>query len=324
MQARLEAAVILPHGDFAWDPTIVPDGGPARQAADAIAAAAHSAGQWLDRSIDPDLIFLSTPHGLSLTNDFAVYLNEAASGSVEIGADLRQNSSSYTVTLPSIALAPELARDLADQLFSRHENVTGMEMPLVTPLRWAEVIRLLLIPRRRPLLEQVTRSLRRNFYHYSNNVRQHLIWSYPLRRFDSAPAMVNELLRLGNWLGTWVESLPGTKVAVVVSGDLSHTHEGTGPYGFSTFSAEMDAALGSWAKDPCENAQDLLITAATLQNITLSCGFTGFVLLHGMLCGEDYGNSVTNVIHRRKWNSQVLVNRNVTYFGMMVARYSRI
>jgi aromatic ring-opening dioxygenase LigB subunit len=113
-----------------------------------------------------------------------------------------------------------------------------------------------------------------------------------------------------------------SQVAVVVSGVLSHTHADTGPYGYSAPSAAMDAALGSWAAAPCAHAHDLLVMAAALQNQALSCGFTGFVLLHGMLCGVDGNHHIPNT-HRREWNSQVLVNWNVTYYGMMVARYER-
>lgn len=358
VDARLKAAVILPHGDFAFDPSLVPVAdSAARDAAEAIAAAARSVGQWLgsssssvtsSSSVDPDLIFLSTPHGVSMSNDFAVYLNAAASGTVEIGADLHQNSSSsyYTVTLPPIPLAPILAQELVNQLttvLQQHQNVTGVEIPGGdTPLllQWAEVIPLLLIARRQPLeskqsvqslLRQTTTTtiVNKNPLTSSDNntPRQHLIWTHPLRRYTTAPAMVTELLHLGDWLGTWLDALP-INVAVVISGDLSHTHESTGPYGYSATAALMDAALGSWAADPCANADDLLVTAAALQNRALSCGFTGFVLLHGILCGGgDGGNrrggdSSNN--NRPEWNSQVLVNRNVTYYGMMVARYTKI
>lgn len=117
--ARLQAAVILPHGDFAWDPTLVPNSETQHAAAAAIATAARTVGQWLGSSeskretasnssrnsirerrqrttssrmwmdgIDPDVLFLSTPNGISLSKDFAVYLDPTASGSVEIGSDL--------------------------------------------------------------------------------------------------------------------------------------------------------------------------------------------------------------------------------------------
>ena len=57
--ARLEAAVILPHGDFALDPTLLPPGTAARKAAEAIAKGAASVGMWFgDKSKQVDLILL--------------------------------------------------------------------------------------------------------------------------------------------------------------------------------------------------------------------------------------------------------------------------
>jgi hypothetical protein len=75
--AKLQAAVILPHGDFAVDPSLVPANTKEREAADAVAQAAADTGHWLSHHVDPDLIFLSTPHGLR-SNDFGIYLGSTA------------------------------------------------------------------------------------------------------------------------------------------------------------------------------------------------------------------------------------------------------
>ena len=55
--ARLEAAVILPHGDFALDPTLLPPGTAARKAAEAIAKGAASVGMWFGDKSGPDLTY---------------------------------------------------------------------------------------------------------------------------------------------------------------------------------------------------------------------------------------------------------------------------
>jgi hypothetical protein len=96
--------------------------------------------------------------------------------------------------------------------------------------------------------------------------------------------------------------------------------------------AAFDAAVGRWAADPCRQAVSLLEEARSLQPEALSCGFTGMVLLHGMLCSGDNdnddnmvdNNEGTGFDHPAAWDAHVWANRNVTYYGMMVASYERV
>jgi aromatic ring-opening dioxygenase LigB subunit len=307
VHARIEGAVILPHGDAAYDPTIHEKGTPGRQAANAISAGAHQAEEWLSTKFSSDTtVFLSTPHGIALSNEFGVFLNAAASGRAEIGKDLHdKHHDSYTILIPPITLNRNLSQSLLEML--KGENVTGISLPdePADVLRWAEVIPTLLIPGSIDI--------------------EHVIWTHPLRRYDMAPAMVPELLRVGNMLGEWMEEIDHDFL-LVMSGDMSHTHQPDGPYGYSNTSPIMDEALGRWANgNLCDNADHLLVTASSLQNQALSCGFTGFVLLHGMLCGENGTTSGDGLPKQNKaaWNSTVLVNRNATYFGMMAATLAR-
>ena len=309
--ATLKAAVILPHGDEALDPTTIinPKG---RPAAENIHRAAASAAQWLDQVIQPDYILLSTPHGVALSNDFAMYLDATASGSASIGGDAWHANASRQVKLSKILLAPDLVSELlADWLYGK--NVTGVQVSADpdsdATLHWAEVIPMLLVPPRAD--------------------RRHLILSHPLRRYDHGPEMIQELLDLGSVLFDWMEARP-ERFAVLISGDLSHTHRPDGPYGYSNTSEPYDRAIGTWAANPChpDHAKELLTTARNLQPHALSCGFTGFVLLHGILC---YGGSSAAAAARRNtldrplesWEATVLVHTNATYFGMAVAQYKR-
>jgi aromatic ring-opening dioxygenase LigB subunit len=319
VSAKIQAAVILPHGDAAWDPTIYREGTDARVAADLISGAAHSSGgHWFGSEQKLDLVFLSSPHGVQLTQDFAMYTNEYATGSAQIGGDLHNASAfpPYTVTLPQIHLAPTLAKEFLS--LAQAGNVTGIEIPgddMV--LGWAEVIPLLLVRNQAKVGEM---SFTRRRLHPSRraiaaaaNNRNHLILSHPSRRYTDAVTMIPELLRLGKLLFQWLDSLP-MRIGILISGDLAHTHEASGPYGYSNASAPFDEAIGLWASDPCHQAAALLQTAAGFQAEALSCGYTGFVLLHGMLCNEE---------ETPAWTSEVLVNRNATYFGMMVACFTR-
>jgi len=326
--AKLQAALILPHGDAAWDPFTIPSTDKeARAAALEIAQAARTGAAWFaiaaaqQQQTVLDVIVLISPHGVALSNDFGVYWNAAAGGRAEIGSDNQNHdntnySTTYTVTLPFVPLAPALSRQLVEAL-QHQNNVTGIQFPetnipgtVPMVLSWAEVIPLLLL--------DTAKSENSN----QQQQQQHLIWTQPLRRFDHpARRVISELLQLGQRLGDWMDGddQQGTNFGVLVSGDLSHTHRADGPYGYSAAAAALDRALGAWASgDPCcsTNANALLVTAAALQDEALSCGFTGFVLLHGMLCRNNRND-------QQQWKSDVLVNRNATYFGMMVANLSR-
>jgi aromatic ring-opening dioxygenase LigB subunit len=124
--------------------------------------------------------------------------------------------------------------------------------------------------------------------------------------------MVDELLHLGRRLFQWMEGQPLVRWGVLVSADLAHTHRADGPYGYSEAAVPFDAAIGRWAQNPCVHGRALLDRAAHLQPAALSCGFTGMVLLHGMMCGP-----------LTQWHTQVLANQNVTYYGMMATVLQR-
>ena len=136
--------------------------------------------------------------------------------------------------------------------------------------------------------------------------------------------MVDELLHAGQLLFHWIEQRP-ERMAVLVSADLSHTHRADGPYGYSAASQPFDDAIQqAWRHgDPCRRqaAEALLQRATALQPQALSCGYTGMVLLHGLLCGRR-GSLRTRTTPR--WVSTVLVDKNVTYYGMMAAMMKRV
>jgi len=130
----------------------------------------------------------------------------------------------------------------------------------------------------------------------------------PTRRNQPVP-LLPELIDLGHHLSDYLEQL-SQRVAIVVSSDLAHTHLECGPYGYSPTAEPFDQACGRWARtlDP----EPLLITAAGLVDEALSCGYTGLVLLHGIL-------ERVNV----EWKPELLANHHPTYYGMLVARFER-
>jgi aromatic ring-opening dioxygenase LigB subunit len=295
INAELAGAILLPHGDFAYDPTLFPLNTTERDVSNKIALAARRVGRWLVQVEKPDIILLSTPHGIKLDNDFGIYMSEKGHGYATIGGDIHNNSTSNK--LYNVSLGIDMDLDLSQNLLSllHNENVSGIysyneEIPM--PLNWGEIIPLLLLPK-------------------EHRTYKHIIWSHPQRRYDHSPDMVSELLRVGQTVANWAQGRP-ERIAVIISGDLSHTHQQQGPYGYSNTSAPFDDAIGKWAASPYEHTDALLQNAKQLQPHALSCGFTGYVLWHGMMM-----SSVT-----KQMSAKVIANLNVTYYGMIAASFA--
>jgi aromatic ring-opening dioxygenase LigB subunit len=297
--AILVGSVLLPHGDFAYDPFLLPPLTKERRAAEHVALSSRRAGRWLANTARPDIVFVSTPHGIKLDYDYGIYAGSPkGKGVATIGNDLQTNATAkkvYNVSM-QVDLAPDLSEELMELLHDRNvEGIYSYDDGAPFPLNWGEIIPLLLLPQPQSF--------------------QYLIWSHPHRRYDHAALeMVPELLNLGATIAKWAHDRP-ERIAVLISGDLSHTHlqEPQGPYGYSNASAPFDAALGRWAKNPCEHASSLLHRARRLQGNAKSCGFTGYVLWHGMMCANSSSS------FHQTYRSSVLDNRNVTYYGMMAA-----
>jgi aromatic ring-opening dioxygenase LigB subunit len=269
-------------------------GTPAREAADHIHQSAINATRsFWNQYLEIDLLILSTPHGVALSHDFALYLDATAGGK----ADIQPEAVQGTVSVHNISLDTNLTLNLLNHLADTHA-ITGIQVSPdladIDNLHWGEVIPLL-------LLQEM----------YAQKPLKHIILSQPLRRHeDGGTHMIPELLSLGHAMRQWMDDRP-ERIGLVVSGDLSHTHEATGPYGYSPTAEWMDKTLGYWAQDPYQREKYLLEVAADFQPTAQSCGFTGFVLLQSVLCTDE------------DWKGTVWVNRNATYYGMMVASFER-
>ena len=429
VQGVFVGTVLLPHGDFAFDPTLFDEGTTERTVAEEVAHGSRRAARWLlqpterhgyqgqaqyqnqevspasrrklglrsrhrnrtpNRNEPPEIILLTTPHGIKLDYDYGLYLSSKGHGTATIGNDLPPSNSSssgrYNVTL-DVDLAPvDVGRDLLEWLTRREttirttdstaaQNVTKRiadkdnnsidkdlfpvsgiysyndETPI--PLNWGEIIPLMLLQS-----QDIDSSSSSSFSASSKNSIQKdvdhtrprpLILTFPHRRYDHAVDMVPELLRMGNRIMEWIETRP-ERIGVVISGDLAHTHQETGPYGYSNASGLFDTAMEEWAdgsneetsrnSDPCSvmSVQAILDKAPKLQPDAKSCGFTGYILWHGMMrCPmndsgaepiDHYPIDVDSVYpqqeEKHQFRSEVLVNRNVTYYGMMAAIFHSI
>jgi aromatic ring-opening dioxygenase LigB subunit len=320
-EARVIAAAVLPHGDFAFDPGLINGANGS--------AAIHNASQTVGTllsSLAPDVVLLSTPHGIALSNDFGIYLSSNASGTALIGGDLH-NASFPLIAVPmAFGLDGGLTADLAGALAGAGFNVSGI-LPFADSLpiaiSWGEIVPLSFVA-----------GLNNS---YAGAVA---LLSQPLRRMNQSAAMVPELLALGAALFDLLEPLP-QRVALVISADLAHTHANpVDPYGNSSAAVPFDEACCAWAQSL--NGTWLTEVAAGLEQAALSCGFTGLVMAHGLMAaaaaaaadglaradglgavGADAASGAgANV--SAAWQPQLWGYAAPTYYGMMAATFTRL
>ena len=80
---RIVITAVLPHGDFAYDPSLVHNQNGSTMVHTAALRVAHAV-----HDTTPDIIMLSTPHGLASDREFLLYANTNGSGHADIGQDL--------------------------------------------------------------------------------------------------------------------------------------------------------------------------------------------------------------------------------------------
>lgn len=291
---ELVAAAVLPHGDFAYDPSLLLDP-TERQAAQKLQDAGRAAGAFV-REAGPATVFLTTPHGLELSRDFLLYENPVLSGSAQVGEDLGPDAKTYNVSM-TLQTDVDVVSDLLANLRASGANVTGIEgfgMGMPLPISWGEVL-------------PVT------FLDNDSEPRDYkvVVMSVPYRRYDEDVEMVDELKAVGGAIGKFLSQLPG-RVAWVVSSDLAHTHRADGPYGFCDCAAPFDAAVGRWMSSLNPEA----LTEATKHESAgaKSCGYTGLLMLEGAL----------NELGRDDWQSSMLALEAPTYYGMGVATFKHV
>jgi aromatic ring-opening dioxygenase LigB subunit len=321
--AKIIGTFVIPHGDFAYDPSLVNNTNGSRhvhRAAVALGAAIANAR--------PDIVLLSTPHGVAADRDFLLYENSAAEGYADVGLDLQDpvKYPPYRVDLSNVSMDGQLATALVQEGRSRGLNVSGLlsfgdDQP--QQLGWGEVIPLSFL----------------NATLQTGGSRV-VVVSSPSRRYsEEAESMVQELLTMGRFFFDYLDNAINETVAVVASADLAHTHLQSGPYGYSPAAEPFDLAVGAWAATL--EGTWLTDTAAALADDALSCGFTGMVMIQGLIAasqeqeqqqkeqqqqqqqhareGSAVVGSSPSSSSNSSWSSFLLADRHPTYYGMMVA-----
>ena len=252
----------------------------------------HAAAEQVGRQIEdlnPDTIVLSTPHGIAAPEDFIFYFSPKGSGF----ADTDNCACPPCCYNLSVAMDTNGTKTLFSTLKAEKENVSYLsafgppgneDTPF--PLRWGEIV---------PL-------------YFTKNILSRskvIVLSQPSRRYTDSVEMIPELRHLGKNLFRILHS-QSKRIVVIISADLAHTHLKSGPYGFSTAAEPFDKACGAWAAS--QDSGKLIVEAASYVDKALSCGFTGLVMLDGMLKASSVG-----------WESRLLVNFHPSYYGMMLA-----
>ncbi|XP_077988566.1 protein TTE1956-like [Glandiceps talaboti] len=289
--ARVTGCYVLPHGGIALDPTYFnTTNSTSKEEAWTLHHAAKQLGHKI-RKQSPDIIFLSTPHGIADLKDFVLFLNSEGYGIADTD-NCACPPCCYNISVP---LDSDVSQDIVHELRVQHKlnvsGLTGFGAPGNNeqfPLRWGEVI---------PL-----------YFTWNSSQTKVVILSQPTRRYNDSMEMIPELLRVGGTLYKMLHSSP-KRVAVVISADLAHTHDKDGPYGYSPTAEPFDQACGKWASELDEGA--LLDVASILVDYALSCGYTGLVMLHGLLRASDLS----------LWKPHVYANLHPSYYGMMVAEF---
>jgi aromatic ring-opening dioxygenase LigB subunit len=299
---------ILPHGDFAYDPSLVNFTGNSVE----IRAATVFVGESL-QALECAHVTMSSPHGQALDVPFAVYGNSAAAGFAPVGSDLNdplhENYNVYSGEVPGDVLT---AVAIAEGIGAENPNVTLLTSwsdSEPSPLRWGEVIPLSYLG-----------------YHASSSATSQpnatsrppanvTFISVPTRRYDDGVSqqMIPELLRLGSSLYKTLNGLPFDSL-FVVSSDLAHTHRADGPYGYSPDAAVFDDAIMKWADTG--DADYLLQTAAAVVDTSKSCGYTGLVIAEGILRAARADEKDV-----KKLRDDLPVYSAPTYYGMMTASW---
>jgi len=253
----------------------------------------HAAAEQVGRQIDdlnPDTIVLSTPHGIAAPEDFIFYFSPKGSGF----ADTDNCACPPCCYNLSVAMDTNGVKTLFSTL-KAEENVSYLsafgppgneDTPF--PLRWGEIV---------PL-------------YFTKNILSRskvIVLSQPSRRYTDSVEMIPELRHLGKNLFRILHS-QSKRIVVIISADLAHTHLKSGPYGFSTAAEPFDKACGAWVTS--QDSGKLIVEAASFVDKALSCGFTGLVMLDGMLKAGSVD-----------WESRLLVNFHPSYYGMMLASF---
>jgi len=222
------------------------------------------------QELKPDIIFLTTPHGISLNEAYVVYGNAKAAGTAEWEGQWQEYFCEVDIHEKSASLCEYLVSQESHRNI-KTELVTVYAPQLTAPLRWGEVIPIYFV-------QQQYKSSKAEGPKY-------IIFSMPRKRLEKAAEMVPDLYQIGEDLYEYFQGLQ-ERVVVLISGDLAHTHPHNlehhpHPFGVHSDAQIFDDLIEHWCRTL--DKETLHTEAAKYVNTAIPCGFTGFVALSGLL-----------------------------------------
>lgn len=232
-------------------------------------------------NLKPDVILVTSPHGISLSDDYGIYFNESAHGSAEWEGEYKNYQIDVNIDL-------DFAGELYTYLEAKNQPVSkiiAFSRGVPIPMRWGESVPLWYL---KNLLDT-----------------KYVFMSQPQKRYDPSNTFMTETKELGENMSEFLNS-HNKRVIVLISADLAHTHQLEGPYGFYENAEMVDKLLEDWMHSP--NLSKENSDSYDLIKKALCCGYTGFLLLQGIL-GET------------ELEVEVLTRQVPTYYGMMVVSF---
>ncbi len=232
--------------------------------------------------LNPDVILVTSPHGISLSNNFGIYINKSAQGTAEWEGEYQKYQIQVDIDL-------EFTEELHTYLQSNKQpisKITAYSQGVSIPLRWGESVPLWFL-----------RNLPKSKYTFL---------SQPMNRYNPTSEFQDCAKVLGENIGNFINS-HNKRVIVLISADLSHTHQKEGPYGYYKEAEKVDKLFEKWIG----LNQTVLFTEDNLDILkkALCCGYSGFLMLQGILSTDS------------NFKGQLLVRSTPTYYGMMVASF---
>jgi len=204
----LVGCAILPHGCMTLD--LHKDGLPeqARTLHHACVEAARLVSSW-----SPAIIFLVTPHGVSLSEHLGIYMNGSAAGNAEWKDDWKEFKVEVKLSLQT---STNLYKHLKESNL-KVETIRSFAGDCDIVLRWGEVVPLWFLNQ---TLQQQNSQSKVEFVILSPTAPS---GNGSAQRSTLSPSKIPENLEFGKSIRKFIDSIP-QRVAFVVSGDLAHTH----------------------------------------------------------------------------------------------------
>lgn len=206
-------ALVLPHGSFILDPNSFATNSPSNRQMTA-AKTLHAAGQQaaqLFQELQPEVLFLVTPHGTTDRNNFVFYQHHAAEGVQLAGRNpAKQFKAVMHIDTPTTTELVDFLSNESQNISVLHDNsrtaVHQNQVDLTKtaiPLSWGEVIPFAVLgnPTHVPVV----------------------IMAIPPPQ-GSQTLMIKELWGLGELLGQFFSQPNRKRTLVLISADLAHTH----------------------------------------------------------------------------------------------------